>query len=53
MASNGKSGLVQYINPEGLVRNPAFSNVVAVTGTVKTVYVGGQDAVDASGSMIS
>ncbi len=43
---------VQYLNPEGLNRNPAFSNVVVVTGPVKTVYIGGQDAVDASGNIV-
>lgn len=43
---------VQYINPETLNRNPAFTNVVVVTGPVKTIYVGGQDAVDASGAIV-
>ena len=42
-------GNVQYINPSGLPKNPAFTNVAVVTGSVKTVYVGGQDAVDESG----
>lgn len=46
------TGQVQYINPEALNRNPAFTNVIVVTGSVKTVYVGGQDAVDASGTVI-
>jgi enamine deaminase RidA (YjgF/YER057c/UK114 family) len=45
-------GQVQYISPDALIKNPAFSNVVVVTGPVKTVYVGGQDAVDASGAII-
>jgi enamine deaminase RidA (YjgF/YER057c/UK114 family) len=45
-------GQVQYLSPEGLSKNPAFSNVITVTGNVKTVYVGGQDAVDASGSIV-
>ena len=43
---------VEYLNPENLNKNPAFTNVVVVTGRVKTVYVGGQDAVDASGNII-
>lgn len=46
------SGSVQYINPETLHKNPAFTNVVVTTGPVKTVYVGGQDAVDAAGNII-
>ena len=46
------SDQVQYINPDGLNKNPAFTNVIVVTGPVKTIYVGGQDAVDASGTII-
>ena len=46
------AGQVQFINPDALIKNPAFSNVIVVTGSVKTVYVGGQDAVDASGTII-
>ena len=45
-------GEVKYINPDGLPKNPAFTNVVTVTGSVKTVYVGGQDAVDTSGAIV-
>jgi len=45
-------GEVTYINPDGLPKNPAFTNVVTVTGPVKTVYIGGQDAVDASGAIV-
>ena len=54
MAEQTKSnrGEVKYINPEGLHKNPAFTNVVTVTGPVKTVYIGGQDAVDASGAIV-
>ena len=40
---------VEYINPDGLNKNPAFSNVIMVSGNAKTVYVGGQDALDAPG----
>lgn len=43
---------VKYLNPDQLNRNPAFTNVVVVTGPAKTVYVGGQDAVDASGKIV-
>jgi enamine deaminase RidA (YjgF/YER057c/UK114 family) len=46
------TGEVQYVNPDALNKNPAFTNVIVVTGQVKTVYVGGQDAVDASGAII-
>ena len=56
MAKQTKSthvrGEVRYINPDGLPKNPAFTNVVTVTGPVKTVYIGGQDAVDSSGAIV-
>lgn len=46
------TGQVQFINPDDLNKNPSFTNVIVVTGPVKTVYVGGQDAVDASGNIV-
>jgi enamine deaminase RidA (YjgF/YER057c/UK114 family) len=45
-------GQVEYLNPDTLNKNPAFTNVVVVSGHVKTVYVGGQDAVDATGAIV-
>lgn len=45
-------GEVKYINPDSLPKNPAFTNVVTATGPIKTVYIGGQDAVDASGTVV-
>ena len=50
--SDPKQGQVRYINPDGLSKNPAFSNVITVTGPVRTIYIGGQDSVDASGTII-
>jgi enamine deaminase RidA (YjgF/YER057c/UK114 family) len=47
------TGSVRHLNPDGLHKNPAYSQAVAVTGRVKTVYVGGQNAVDASGQIVS
>jgi enamine deaminase RidA (YjgF/YER057c/UK114 family) len=43
---------VHYVNPETLNKNPAFTNVVVVSGSVKTIYVGGQDSVDALGTIV-
>lgn len=51
-ASTELKGQVQYINPPALHQNPAFTNVIKVTGPVKTVYVGGQNAVDQSGAIV-
>jgi len=45
-------GHVQHINPEGLSKNPAFTQVVTVAGPAKTIYIGGQDAVDATGAIV-
>jgi enamine deaminase RidA (YjgF/YER057c/UK114 family) len=39
-------GQVQYINPTALHRNPAFTQMVTVSGPVKTIYIGAQFAVD-------
>jgi len=52
MTSTIAKGKVQYINPDALHRNPAFTNVVVASGPVKTVYIGGQDAVDVSGTIV-
>ena len=45
-------GSVQHLNPDGLHKNPAYSQAIAVSGSAKTVYVGGQNAVDASGAIV-
>jgi enamine deaminase RidA (YjgF/YER057c/UK114 family) len=45
-------GSVQHLNPDGLHKNPAYSQAVVTTGSMKTVYVGGQNAVDASGWIV-
>lgn len=47
-----QSGRVEFLNPDGLAANPAFSNVAVVSGPVRTIYVGGQDAVAADGSIV-
>ena len=52
MASDPSKGQVEHLNPEGLPQNPAFTNVVVVTGPVRTIYIGGQDAVDATGQIV-
>jgi enamine deaminase RidA (YjgF/YER057c/UK114 family) len=52
MASDSSRGHVEHLNPEGLSQNPAFTNVVIVTGPVRTIYIGGQDAVDVTGQIV-
>src|SRR5690242_9710750 len=42
----------RHINPEGLHRNPAFSQAVVVEQPAKTIYIGGQNGVDADGRIV-
>ena len=49
---NAGQGRVQHLNPDGLSKNPAFTQVITVSGAARTIYVGGQDAVDASGAIV-
>jgi enamine deaminase RidA (YjgF/YER057c/UK114 family) len=46
------NGSVELLNPEGLHTNPGYSQAAVVTGNVTTVYVGGQNAVDAAGTVV-
>lgn len=46
------TGRIQYLNPEGLHKNPAYSQVAVASGNTKTVYVGGQNSVDAKGGLV-
>lgn len=43
---------VRHINPEGLHRSPAFSQAVVVEQPTKTIYIGGQNGVDANGKLV-
>jgi enamine deaminase RidA (YjgF/YER057c/UK114 family) len=43
---------VEHLNPDGLSRNPAFSHAVAVSGPHRSVYIGGQNAVNANGVVV-
>ncbi len=45
-------GQVQYLNPGGLIKNPAFTQVVVATGPVKTLYIGMQNAVDGARNIV-
>src|SRR5919109_5211131 len=51
-ASTEMDGSVEFLTPAGLPRNPAFSNVAVVSGPVRTIYIGGQDAIDAEGNIV-
>ena len=51
MEKNTK-GEVAYINPEGLFKNPAYSQVVVTSGPMKTIYIGAQNATNNEGKVI-
>ena len=42
----------RHINPDGLHRSPAFSQAVVVEQPAKTIYIGGQNGVDADGKIV-
>ena len=43
---------IERIRPEGLVSSPAFSHVAQVPPGATTIYVGGQNSVDAEGALV-
>ncbi|MEQ7129400.1 RidA family protein [Actinopolymorpha sp. B11F2] len=43
---------VRHINPPRMHRNPAFSQAVVVEQPGKTIYIGGQNGVDADGNIV-
>jgi enamine deaminase RidA (YjgF/YER057c/UK114 family) len=44
---------IQRLQPEGLVVSPAFSHVAVVPAGATTIYLGGQNGVDATGALVS
>jgi enamine deaminase RidA (YjgF/YER057c/UK114 family) len=46
------SNQIQHLNPDGLSKNPVFSHIVTTHGNGKTIYIGGQDAVNSRGEIV-
>jgi enamine deaminase RidA (YjgF/YER057c/UK114 family) len=44
---------IQFLQPEGLVRSPAFSHVAVIPPGATTIYVGGQNGVDETGKVLA
>lgn len=44
---------ITLLQPDGLVRSPAFSHVAIVPPSATTVYLGGQNGVDETGRLVS
>ena len=36
---------IEFLNPDGLLNNPAFSQVAITKGNGNTIYIGGQNAI--------
>src|SRR5215217_4677805 len=49
---NQATGRIDYINPDALFKNPAFTQAIAVSGPVTTLYIGMQNAVDGDGKVL-
>lgn len=43
---------VDHKNPDGLFPSKAFSQMVTVRGNAKTIYIGGQNAIDSKGQLV-
>ncbi len=43
---------IERLRPDGLVHSPAFSHVAVVPPGATTIWVGGQDAVTADGTLV-
>ena len=50
--SDTTTGAVQHLSPDGMHQNPAYSQLVVITGPAKTIYIGGQNAVDSAGNVV-
>jgi enamine deaminase RidA (YjgF/YER057c/UK114 family) len=44
---------ITLLQPDGLVRSPAFSHVAVVPPGATTIYLGGQNGVDETGALVS
>jgi enamine deaminase RidA (YjgF/YER057c/UK114 family) len=44
---------ISYLQPEGLVRSPAFSHAAVVPPGATTIYIGGQNGVDETGKVLA
>lgn len=47
-----EQGMIEYINPEGLMKPRGFSQAVVTSGRCKTIWIGGQNAVDENGNTV-
>jgi len=43
---------IDYINPATMVQPRGYSHAISVTGSHRTIYLGGQNAIDEKGNLI-
>lgn len=43
---------IKHINPEDMAKPRGYSHAISVSGERKTIYIGGQNAVDENGNLI-
>ncbi len=43
---------IKHLNPDELFKSPAFSQVITVEGNGRTIYIGGQNAVDRENRLV-
>ncbi len=43
---------IQYINPINMIKPRGYSHAISVSGNHKTVYIGGQNAINEKGELI-
>jgi enamine deaminase RidA (YjgF/YER057c/UK114 family) len=52
MEKTKKKSEVVYLSPDGLHKNPAYSQLVVAKGPMTTIYVGGQNATNKEGQVV-
>lgn len=43
---------IDYINPDTMARPRGYSHAISVTGSHRTIYIGGQNAIDEKGNLV-
>ena len=43
---------IHHVNPDGLMKSPVFSQIVITRGSGKTIYIGGQNSVNANREIV-
>jgi enamine deaminase RidA (YjgF/YER057c/UK114 family) len=45
LKKNSMSSKIEFINPDSMLKNPAFSQIAITRGSGNTIYIGGQNAI--------